>query len=72
MAFRTLVLCLDLALVPTVVENAALPAPTSADTAGPSYPTAYIVVIIAAAAIGGLFFWFFFRRRRQQRQPAHA
>ena len=72
MAFRTLVLCLDLAPVPTVVADATLPTATSADTAGPSYPTAYAVVIIVAAVIGGLFFCFFFRRRRQQKPPVHA
>jgi hypothetical protein len=72
MAFRTLGLCLDLAPVPTVVVEATLPAPISADTAGPSYPTAYAVVIIAAALIGGLFLCFFFHRRRQQKPPVHA
>ena len=72
MAFRTLVLCLNLAPVPTEAVHATLPTPTSADTAGPSNPTAHVVVIIAAAVIGGLFFRFFFRRRRQQRAPAHA
>jgi hypothetical protein len=67
MAFRTLVLCLVLALVPAVVVNAALPTLTSAHTAGPSYPTAYAVMLIGGAATGGVFFWFFLHRRRQQR-----